>query len=119
MIMEKKKGTARAKSRQHSKDAAVKELRLNLSDYTGRDTPKGKAVSLVSRILSPSNTEDAARSLMNLMDALCNTKKRQDRIEITLYCQLQSVLYCEDWDVYLKQFIDRVKSPKAKRAPKT
>jgi hypothetical protein len=95
-----------------TKAELVKELRMKLPQQPFIKAGNRKVMRLVGRILEPSDSEDAALSLIRLLNLLHKPAGISQRRVLRLYAEMFALLYTEDWDSYLTRIFEAMKPMK-------
>jgi hypothetical protein len=98
-----------------TKAEAVKELRRGLPIQPFIKANNRKAMLLVGGILEPSDSEDAAWSLMRLLNLLHTPAGINQRRLLLIYAEMFALLYTEDWDTYLTKILGVMKPKKSSK----
>ncbi len=89
-----------------AKAPTIEQLRLSVPHLPGFSTNKHKAMMLVNDILNPDSGEEAALSLMILVTLIAETHNQTERFRLGLSCDIQALLYTEEW----KANLDKLKA---------
>jgi hypothetical protein len=80
-----------------------------------RVSNKPRAMLLVNDVLNPRDAESAALALCDLVGLLCEAHKKADRLELDFYCNVQAILYLEDWEEHLRTLLTAIRNQRAKK----
>ncbi len=95
-----------------TKAEMIKELRMKLLMQPFLKAGNRKVMRLVGRILEPSDSEDAALSLIRLLNLLHKPAGISQRRVLMIYAEMFALLYTEDWDSYLTKIFEGMKPKK-------